>query len=332
MTARILLSTRNLKKYFASPRRLFGTQTPPVQAVDGVNLTIAEGETLALVGESGSGKSTTGRLILRLMSASDGEIIVDGHKIDLKQPPKQDFRKDVQVVFQDPRAALNPRRTIFQALRDPLLLHNLSTPATVRADVGSLLERVGLSPHQQFIDRQPRQLSGGQLQRVCIARAISLRPRLIVADEAVSALDASIRAQILQLIRKLQQQENLSFLFITHDLAVVRSLAQRVAVMYLGRIVEQGPVAQVFASPAHPYTRALLEATPLPDPVRARTRVRTVLKGEIPSPSNPPRGCRFHPRCPKVMDICRDTDPLPRTISAVTVSCHLHPINPEELE
>jgi oligopeptide transport system ATP-binding protein len=320
-----LLSITGLKKHFEAPRSVLGSRRPPLQAVDGVNLTIAPGETLALVGESGSGKSTTGRLILRLMSASDGEMCFDGQKIDLGHSADRKFRKDIQVVFQDPRAALNPRRTIFQALRDPLLLHGLSTPRSVRADVGALLERVGLAPYQQFIDRQPRQLSGGQLQRVCIARAISLKPRLIVADEPVSALDASIRAQILQLVRNVQLEDSLSFLFITHDLAVVRSLAQRVAVMYLGRIVEQGPVEQIFAAPAHPYTAALLAATPIPDPTRARSRRRTTLQGEVPSPSNPPKGCRFHPRCPKVMDICRHIDPEPRGIADAVVACHLHP-------
>jgi len=321
-----LLTITGLKKHFMAPRRLFGARRPALQAVDGVNLTIAQGETLALVGESGSGKSTTGRLILQLMSPTEGEMLLDGSEIGLGEQRGLHFRKDVQVIFQDPRAALNPRRTIYQALRDPLLLHGLSTPATVRADVGALLERVGLAPFGQFIDRQPRQLSGGQLQRVCIARAVSLKPRLIVADEPVSALDASVRAQILQLLQQLQREEGVSFLFITHDLAVVRSLAQRIAVMYLGRIVEQGSVEQVFAAPAHPYTAALLAATPIPDPVRARARVRTTLQGEIPSPSNPPSGCRFHPRCPRVMDICRRVDPVPRDVRGVAAACHLHPV------
>lgn len=323
--AQLLLSVTGLKKHFALPRRPFGARKAPVQAVDGIDLAIAAGETLALVGESGSGKSTTGRLILQLISATEGEVLLDGWEIRLGEQPSRTFRKDVQVIFQDPRAALNPRRTIYQALRDPLLLHGLSTPASVRDDVGALLERVGLAPYGQFIDRQPRQLSGGQLQRVCIARAISLRPRLIVADEAVSALDASVRAQILQLLQRLQQEEGVSFLFITHDLAVVRSLAQRVAVMYLGRIVEQGDVEQVFSAPAHPYTSALLAATPIPDPVRARTRIRTTLQGEVPSPSNPPSGCRFHPRCPKVMDVCRRVDPASRDVSGVDTACHLYP-------
>lgn len=278
-----------------------------------------------MVGESGSGKSTTGRLVLRLLSPTSGTIRMAGVIVDPGKAADRDFRRSVQVVFQDPRASLNPRRTIYQALRDPLLLHGLASPATVREAVGALLARVGLSPWQQFIDRQPRQLSGGQLQRVCIARAVSLKPRLIVADEPVSALDASVRAQILQLVRQMQREDGLAFLFITHDLAVVRSIAQRVAVMYLGRIVEQGPVEAIFANPAHPYTAALLAATPVPDPGRIRVRSRPLLEGEIPSPANPPGGCRFHTRCPHVMAVCRTVDPATITLpSGVTVSCHLH--------
>lgn len=317
-----LLEVEGLKKQFPirgglfSPRRM-------LQAVDGVSFSIAAGETLAVVGESGSGKSTTGRLVLRLLAPTAGTIRMGGSA--LTGVADRDFRKAVQVVFQDPRASLNPRRTIYQALRDPLLLHGLATRATVRAEVGALLERVGLSPFAQFIDRQPRQLSGGQLQRVCIARAVSLRPGLIVADEPVSALDASVRAQILQLVRQLQREDGLAFLFITHDLAVVRSIAQRVAVMYLGRIVEQGPVEAIFAQPAHPYTAALLAATPVPDPGRARVARRALLEGEIPSPANPPSGCRFHTRCPRAMAVCRTVDPAERQLSSgVTVACHLH--------
>jgi oligopeptide/dipeptide ABC transporter ATP-binding protein len=325
MSGGTTLAVRNLRKYFLPPKPLFARARPPVQAVDGIDLSIREGETLALVGESGSGKSTTGRLVLRLVSPSGGNIAFEGAEIDLRAPPSRAFRKDMQIVFQDPRASLNPRRTIYQALRDPLLLHGLTTRTAARQAVADLLERVGLAPAGQFIDRQPRQLSGGQLQRVCIARAISLRPRLIVADEPVSALDASVRAQILQLLRTIQQEEQLSFLFITHDLGVVRSIAQRVAVMYLGRIVEEGPVEAVFTKPAHPYTVALLSATPIPDPGRARARTRIALSGEIPSPANPPGGCRFHTRCPAVMDVCRSVDP--RTVRldrGTSVACHLH--------
>jgi oligopeptide/dipeptide ABC transporter ATP-binding protein len=320
-----LLEVSGLKKHFPLSGGLLQRNRGVLQAVDGVSFAIAAGETLAVVGESGSGKSTTGRLVLRLLEPTEGTIRIDGEPIDLAAPPSRAFRKKVQVVFQDPRASLNARRTIYQALRDPLLLHGLAKPDMVREAVGALLERVGLSPWRQFIDRQPRQLSGGQLQRVCIARAVSLKPSLIIADEPVSALDASVRAQILQLVRAMQEQDRLAFLFITHDLAVVRSLAQRVAVMYLGRIVEEGSVEAVFAAPAHPYTAALLAATPVPDPERAAGRRRQVLEGEVPSPANPPSGCRFHTRCPAVMTVCRSVDPKVVSLpSGVSVACHLH--------
>jgi oligopeptide transport system ATP-binding protein len=319
-----LLDVEGLTKHFPIHDGLFRPRGM-LQAVDGVSFSIAAGETLAVVGESGSGKSTTGRLVLRLLSPTSGTIRMAGVTIDPGKAADRDFRKSVQVVFQDPRASLNPRRTIYQALRDPLLLHGLASPATVREAVGALLDRVGLSPWQQFIDRQPRQLSGGQLQRVCIARAVSLKPNLIVADEPVSALDASVRAQILQLVRQMQREDGLAFLFITHDLAVVRSIAQRVAVMYLGRIVEQGPVEAIFANPAHPYSAALLAATPVPEPGRSRAQSRPLLQGEIPSPADPPGGCRFHTRCPSVMPVCHSLDPATVTLpSGVAVACHLH--------
>ena len=324
MNASVLLNTVKLTKHFQPVRRLFEAKAPVVRAVDGVSLQIRSGETLALVGESGSGKSTLGRLILRLVQPTAGQIEFQGRDILAMEPSDKAFRRAVQVVFQDPRSSLNPRRTIFQIIRDPMLLHGLTTPATAREDVAGVLERVGLSPAHRYLDRQPGQFSGGQLQRICIARAIALRPQLIVADEPVSALDASVRAQILLLVQSLQEQDGLAFLFITHDLAVVRTVAHQVAVMYLGRIVERGPVDDIFENPQHPYTKALLSATPVPNPRSARTRDRIVLKGDIPSPAHPPAGCTFHTRCPHVMDRCREQTPILTNFDANrVVACHL---------
>lgn len=310
MNEQVLLDARKLSKHFHGASRLFGKTAPTVRAVDEVSLSIRTGETLALVGESGSGKSTLGRLILRLIEPTGGTMQFQGQEALLTERPSKSFRKDMQVVFQDPRSSLNPRRSIFQIIRDPMLLHGLTTPAQARAAVSAVLERVGLAPAHLYIDRQPSQFSGGQLQRICIARAIALRPKLIVADEPVSALDASVRAQILLLVQSLQQQDGLSFLFITHDLAVVRTIAHQVAVMYLGRIVEKGPVDLIFANPQHPYTQALLAATPIPDPQSARARQRNLLRGEIPSAAHPPAGCAFNTRCPWATDQCRIEKPL----------------------
>ena len=319
-----LLRAIGLTKHFLPAKRLFEAAAPAVRAVDDVSIEISTGETLALVGESGSGKSTTGRLILRLIEPTSGSLQFCGKDALAQAKPDKNFRRHMQVIFQDPRSSLNPRRTIFQIIRDPLLLHGLTTRAEARAAVLAMLERVGLAPAYRYMDRQPRQFSGGQLQRICIARAIALKPKLIIADEPVSALDASIRGQILQLVQSLQKEDGLSFLFITHDLAVVRSIAHNVAVMYLGRIVEYGPVEQVFTEPLHPYTQALLSATPVPDPRRARMRDRIVLRGEIPSSANPPPGCKFHTRCPFVMDRCRTIEPqLDKPSSARKVACHL---------
>lgn len=319
-----MLQARHLTKIFSRRASFFGA-APKVRAVDNVSLDIAAGEILALVGESGSGKSTIGRLVLRLIDPTDGTMTFGTSPVDFRRPPDLTYRKDVQIVFQDSRASLNPRRTIYQILGEPMLLHRVITPADARKKVGRLLERVGLAPAAQFIDRYPRQFSGGQLQRIGFARALSLKPKLIVADEPVSALDALVRAQILELVLSLRQTERVAFLFITHDLAVVRNIADRVAVMYLGRIVETGPVEAIFAQPAHPYTQALLSATPIPDPVRARARQHIILTGEIPNSAAIPAGCRFHPRCPSVMAVCHSDDPPTVAVArGVTAACHLH--------
>ncbi len=320
-----LLVAQGLTKHFEIASGIFNRQPRVVHALDDVCLEIGPGETLALVGESGSGKTTTGRLILRLIEPTAGTVRFDGRDIfSLRGDELRRFRKDVQVIFQDPRASLNPRKTVLSILRDPLLLHGLAPRKGMRASVAESLERVGLSPAYRFLDRNPLEFSGGQLQRICIARAVSLHPRLIVADEAVSALDISVRAQILQLLEQLQRESGLSYLFITHDLAVVRSIANRVAVMYLGQIVEMGQVEDVFAQPAHPYTRALLSAAPVPKPRQARQRERIVLHGEIPSSVSPPAGCRFHTRCPLAMPICESVAPTWQALAAThQVACHL---------
>jgi oligopeptide/dipeptide ABC transporter ATP-binding protein len=323
--AQPLLRMDSVSKNYVVARGFFGNPLKTVSAVANVSVDINHGETLAIVGESGSGKSTMGRMIVRLIDPSSGAISFEGKATHTGDAEILAFRKDVQIVFQDPRSSLNPRRKLYDILLDPLLLHGQATRDNGKQAVSNLLERVGLAPGLRYLDRKPGQFSGGQLQRVAIARAISLRPKLIVADEPVSALDASVRAQILQLIRDEQIKTGISFVFITHDLAVARNIAHRVAVMYLGKMVEVGPVEKVLAQPAHPYTRALLSATPSPDPRRERARVRVLLSGEIPSPANPPPGCRFHTRCPSVMPICKVEEPQSLTLSPGHVAaCHLH--------
>jgi oligopeptide/dipeptide ABC transporter ATP-binding protein len=291
-----LLEVRNLVKRFGD-----------VRAVDDVSFSIREGETLALVGESGCGKSTTGRCILRLLEANRGEILFDGQNVrKFWRRQLLHYRQQAQIIFQDPFASLNPRLTVGQALAEPLWIHRLVQRFELRSEVTKLLETVGLQ--SQHADVYPHQLSGGQRQRVVIARALAVRPRLVIADEPVSALDVSVQAQIINLLMDLQQRLGLTYLFISHNLAVVRHVAQRTAVMYLGKIVEIGPTAELFERPQHPYTKALLSAVPYPDPTRPRQRL--LLTGEVPSPRNVPGGCRFHPRCPHVMAECRHKDPL----------------------
>ena len=295
-----LLSARGLVKHFTSGGGA------PVRAVDGVDLDLHQGETLALVGESGSGKSTTGRLLLRLIEPTAGTVMLDGEDVLALRPRAlRAARRRMQIVFQDPYGSLNPRMTIGAMLAEPLRLHGLARGPAVAARVESLLLQVGLRP--DHARRYPHEFSGGQRQRIGIARALAVEPQLIVCDEPVSALDVSIQAQIVNLLQALQRRHGLAYLFIAHDLAVVRHIADRVAVMYLGRIVETAPVAALFARPRHPYTRALLSAVPVPNPsVRP---VRTVLAGEPPSPIAVPSGCRFHPRCAAAEAQCRVDDP-----------------------
>ena len=321
MTA--LLEVRDLRVHFTVGGGLFRPPRGVVRAVDGVSFELQRREVLALVGESGCGKTTIARSILGLAPITDGQIALDGAALDLSGAERTpDFRRRVQMVFQDPYDSLNPRRSILQTLSLPLKVLGMRDRAALRAECARLLDQVGLSPGAEFLDRYPHQFSGGQRQRIGIARALAVKPELIVADEAVSALDISIRAQVLALMRRLQQELSLAYLFITHDLGVVRSLADRVMVMYLGRVVEEGPTDAVFALPRHPYTRALLAASPLPDPRKARARTAEVVAGEIPSPLNPPSGCHFHPRCPVAIDRCRSVAPALEAHGPTRAACH----------
>ena len=304
MTA--LLEVEGLVKHFVAERSVFGRPTAYVKAVDGVSFTVEAGKTLALVGESGCGKSTVSRLVLRLIEPDAGRIHFEGRDLGaLNAEQLRAFRRDAQLIFQDPYASLNPRMTVSQILTEPLALHNLVPAADRRARVEELLRLVGLEP--RFARRYPHEFSGGQRQRIAIARALAVEPKLIICDEPVSALDVSIRSQILNLLRDLQDRLKLAYIFVSHDLAVVKHLADRVAVMNLGTIVETAEAQALFAAPRHPYSRALLSAIPVPKP-RAR-RSRIVLEGELPSALNLPSGCRFHTRCPYVIARCRSESP-----------------------
>ncbi|HEU4400627.1 MAG TPA: dipeptide ABC transporter ATP-binding protein [Candidatus Polarisedimenticolia bacterium] len=324
MSASGLLEVRDLVKHFPIRRGLFARPSGSVRAVDGVSLRVAPGETLALVGESGSGKTTTGRCILRLLEPTSGAVRFGG--VDLLGLSPRDMRRmrrQIQVIFQDPYASLNPRMRVGTIVREPLEIHRIGAGRKERdAMVARLLERVGLDP--AAMRRFPHEFSGGQRQRIGVARALALRPRLIVADEPVSALDVSVQAQVINLLIDLQEEFGIAYLFIAHDLAVVERIADRVAVMYLGRIAEEAPVEAIFKNPLHPYTKALLQAIPVPDPDRARTR--EVLRGDLPSPADPPPGCRFQTRCPVAIEVCRRVDPpLVEVAPGRRVACHLVP-------
>jgi peptide/nickel transport system ATP-binding protein len=317
-----LLEVNDLKKHF----RVGGGLLRPrayVYAVDGVSFTIARGETLALVGESGCGKSTVGRAILRLFDITAGQVVLDGRRIDdLSAGSLRPLRRRVQVVFQDPFSSLNPRMRVRDILAEPIRNFGLAKSAgDMDARITKLMDQVRLP--RDAVDRWPHEFSGGQRQRIGIARALAAEPELIVCDEAVSALDVSVKAQIVNLLQDIQQELGLALLFISHDLAIVEHMTHRVAVMYLGKIVEVAPKRAIFATPRHPYTKALLSAVPVPEPGAARERI--ILKGDVPSPINPPKGCRFHTRCPYAFDRCRSEEPpLRPTEHGHLAACHLH--------
>jgi oligopeptide/dipeptide ABC transporter ATP-binding protein len=317
-----LLAVRDLVKHFPVRRGFLGRRSAAVHAVDGVSFSLGENETLGLVGESGCGKSTTGFSILRLIEPTSGEVRFQGENVLALDPEAlRRLRRKMQIVFQDPFGSLNPRLTVERIVEEPLLNHENLNSRERRERVEEALNMVGLLP--EHTTRFPHEFSGGQRQRICVARALVLRPSLVVGDEPVSALDVSVRAQVLNLMVRLQRQLNLSYLFISHDLAVIRYVSHRVGVMYLGQIVELADVKAIYAKPLHPYTWALLSAVPLPDPRRSRRRI--LLKGDVPSPIDPPAGCRFHPRCSEAMAICREQAPLTRVAeSNHLVRCHLY--------
>jgi oligopeptide/dipeptide ABC transporter ATP-binding protein len=305
----VLLRVQNLVKYFpVASSKLIRRGKEFVHAVEDVSLEVKRGETLGLVGETGCGKSTLARCVARLHDVTSGRITFDGTDITkLSARRMRPFRRDIQMIFQDPYGSLNPRRRVGSIIGDPFAIHRTASGADRRRRVQELMELVGLNP--EHYNRFPAEFSGGQRQRIGVARALAFRPKLIICDEPVSALDVSIQAQILNLLSDLQRELGLTYIFIAHDLSVVRHVSNRVAVMYLGKIVEQAPSEQMWVHPRHPYTDALLSAVPLPDPEHAGQRERIILAGDVPSPINPPSGCRFHPRCPKARQACVEADP-----------------------
>ncbi len=323
-TARPLLQVRDLKMHFPIYAGLLRRRVGAVKAVDGVSFDILPGETLGLVGESGCGKSTTGRAVLRLYDITSGSIRIEGTEIaQMSQSQLRPLRPRMQMVFQDPQASLDARMTVEAIIREPLDEHTRLSSREKREKVLELMDAVGLN--RRFASRYPHAFSGGQRQRIGIARALALNPKFIVCDEPIAALDVSIQAQVVNLLEDLQAKFGLTYLFISHDLSMVRHIATRVAVMYLGRIVEMQDRERLYADPLHPYTRALLSAVNEPDPVIARSRRRIVLRGDVPSPANPPKGCNFCTRCPDVMPVCRDIDPETREVAPGRwVACHLH--------
>lgn len=323
-----VLEAQDLTKHFPIRSALLRRTTGHVRAVDGVDISVAKGTTLGLVGESGSGKSTLGRLLIQLIDPTSGSVTIDGRAVThLSERRRRPLRREMQMVFQDPYSSFDPLATISESLSEPLITHTSLSARERDAKVGELLETVRLRASHRH--RYPREFSGGQLQRIAIARALALNPQLIVLDEPVSSLDVSIQADVINLLQDLQSELGLTYVFIAHDLAVVRHVSDRIAVMYLGRIVEEGESDEVYFRPKHPYTKALLSAIPIAGPAERGSRERIVLAGDPPSPAHPPSGCRFHTRCPLAMQICATEDPAPFTTpDGTVVSCHLHTSGP----
>ncbi|WP_018132975.1 ABC transporter ATP-binding protein [Effusibacillus pohliae] len=317
-----LLEVRNLKKYFEIRGGLLNRVKGYVKAVDDVSFFVRRGETLGIVGESGCGKSTAGRTMLRLLEPTGGQVLFEG--VDLATLSREEMRrkrKEIQMVFQDPYASLNPRLTVAEIIAEPLRAHGLTDKAVINEKVQQILQVCGLNA--EHARRYPHEFSGGQRQRIGIARSLVLQPKLIVADEPVSALDVSIQSQILNLLQDLQEQFGLTYVFISHDLSVVRHISTRVGVMYLGRMVELGPAEELYENPKHPYTQALLSAVPVANPLVKRERI--ILQGDVPSPANPPKGCAFAPRCPQVMEVCKTERPELISVGQdYRVACHLY--------
>jgi oligopeptide/dipeptide ABC transporter ATP-binding protein len=318
-----ILQVEDLKKHYPIRGGVLGGITGTIKAVDGVTFAVKRGETFSIVGESGCGKSTTGMCLLRLVEPTSGNILLNGQNIVNKDKKQvREFRKNVQIIFQDPYSSLNPKHTIKRILSEPLVNNGLASGAELKDRVGSLLEMVGLGSHH--LERYPHEFSGGQRQRIGIARALSLNPQLIICDEPVSALDVSIQSQILNLLQELQEKLNLTYIFISHDLSVVEHISDRVAVMYLGKIVEMGPRKEIFENPKHPYTKALLSSVPVPDPNESGQGRRIILQGDVPSPRNPPQGCSFHTRCPHKEEICTKLVPhFTQVNDGHMTTCHL---------
>ncbi len=318
----ILLRVENLKKYFPITRGVFQKHVGDIKAVDGISFFVRRSETLGLVGESGCGKTTTGRTILQLYRPTEGQVYFEGQDLSVtKGEQLRRMRRQMQMIFQDPYASLNPRMTIGNIIGEPLEVHNIAKGKEKRERVQELLRVVGLNPY--FVNRYPHEFSGGQRQRIGVARALALNPSFIVCDEPVSSVDVSIQAQIVNLLEDLQAQFGMAYLFIAHDLSMVRHISSRVAVMYLGKIVELTGRAELYENPLHPYTQALLSAVPIPDPMVEERRQRIILEGDVPSPANPPEGCNFSTRCPVVMDVCKKEDPEFKEVSSEHwAACH----------
>ena len=322
MSTENILEVKNLKKYFPIKGGFFGGVTGQVKAVDDVSFTIKRGTTMGLVGESGCGKSTTGRTILRLLEKTEGDIIFDGKDVStLDKKELRDLRTKMQIIFQDPYSSLSPRLPIGEIIGEAVKEHNIVPDKEYEEYITKVMKECGLQEYHK--DRYPHEFSGGQRQRICIARALALKPEFVVCDEPVSALDVSIQAQIINLLKTLQEDRGLTYLFISHDLSVVEHISDTIGVMYLGNLVETGNTEDIFANPLHPYTKALFSAIPMPDPDVKKDRI--LLQGDIPSPANPPAGCKFHTRCSQCMEKCKNVAPVPRDMgNGHVVCCHLY--------